>query len=152
MESAHFQELLAMSPNLHHLVINYDSLQPLLDKESVCHLLGHRITLLYIHLSLSTSIESTNSSIPCLVSVFPHLKHLYFSVGKTDQSAEALLLTVFSHLSKWNSLVSFGVVDIVMTPETLEKGLRQWVLENSSLRDHNSFVTDYSENIFRLWL
>ncbi len=147
-----FQRLLEQSPNLHYLDVNYKLLQPLLDNESVCLLLKRRITHLYISISSVMILELVISSMPQLASTLSSLKHLYFTLDKRDQTAESLILAVLNSLSKWNSLVSFGIVDVLMKEETLSKGIQQWVMENSILHEHTSFAVDYTNKTFRLWL
>ena len=71
---------------------------------------------------------------------------------KSSQSDESLIVTVFNYLSVWNALISFVTVGIIIKEEILTKGLRQWVIENSSLHDPNLFIVDYFEERFRLWL
>jgi hypothetical protein len=148
----YFQSLLEVSPNLYHLEVNYEFLQPLFDNEYTCLLFGHRITHLYMTVPLLMSLESVTFSISRLPSIFPCLKHFYFNLEKGYQSSESLILAVLKYLSQWNFLVSFGVVDIVMTKEILSKDIQQWVLENSTLHKRKSFFVDYVDNIFRLWL
>jgi hypothetical protein len=153
VDTEQFQKLLGMLPNLYHLEVSYEFLQPLLDNECMCLLLKQRITHLYIFVSLSTTLELVISTIPRLVSVFPWLKHFYFCLRKSHLFSNPLIVTVLNSLSKWNSLVSFGVVDAVLTEETLSKGIKQWVMENSTLHeDPNSFAADYTDEAFRLWL
>jgi len=147
-----FQKLLEISPNLHHLEVNYEFLRPLLDDESVCLLLKHRITRIYILITTSTNLESIISSISRLPSIFLSLKHFYFCLENFSQSSELLILSVFKYLSEWNCLISFGVVDAGLKEELFPKDLQQWVLENSTLREQNSFAVDYSDDAFRLWL
>ena len=152
VNSKYFQKLLEASPNLHHLEISYDFLPPLFDDEFVGLLLNQRITQIYILIPLKTSLESVISSVSHLSSIFSSLKHFYFGLGKGYKSAESLILVVLRSLCKWNSLVSFGVVNAVMSEEILSTNIQQWVLENSSLEDRNSFIVDYTNGIFRLWL
>lgn len=146
-----FKKLLEVSPNLYHLAINYEFIKPFFDNESVCYFLEHRITHLLIGISSTTSLTSVIDSITRLSTVFPSLKHLYFHT-ESEQSVESLILTVFNHLNKWNFLVSFGVANITMDSKKLTKGIREWVIENSLLNDNDSFLTDFSDNTFRLWL
>jgi hypothetical protein len=62
---------------------------------------------------------------------------------KGYQSHEQFILAILHHLSKWNLLVSFGVINAVLTKETLSEGVHQWVMKNSNLiHGHNSFVVD----------
>jgi len=103
-------------------------------------------------ITASTNLESVIVSISRLPSIFPSLKHSYFWVEPVSQSSELLILTVLKHLSEWSSLISFGVVGAILAVETLSKDLQQWVLENSTLHAQNSFVVDYSDERFRLWL
>jgi hypothetical protein len=147
-----FVKLFEISPNLYHLAINYEFIQPMFDNESVCYFLKHRITHLLIGVTSLTSLESITGSVSRLASVFPCLKHLYFHIEVADQSAESLILSIFKHLGKWIFLVSFGVANITMNSTVLSKGLREWVVENSFLNDNDSFLTDYSAETFRLWL
>lgn len=146
-----FYKLLEVSPNLYHLAVNYEFIKPLFDNESVCYLLEHRITHLLIGISSKTNVQSVTDSIPRFSSVFPSLKHLYFHTETMDQSVESLILTIFKHLCKWNLLVSFGVANMTMDSKILSKDIREWVIENSSLNDKDSFHIDYSDNTFRLW-
>jgi hypothetical protein len=148
----HFERLLEVSPNLHDLEVNYEFLRLLFDSESVCLLLKQRITHIYIRITETTNLESVICSMPRLTSIFPSLTHFYFNIEKSEQSAKLLILAVFNHLSEWNSLVSFGVVDVRLTQEILSKDLYQWVLENSILHNENSFIVDYTDERFRLWL
>ena len=152
IDAEDFQRLLEVSPNLRHLEVNYEFLQPLFDNKSVCLLLEQRITHIYMCISSPTNLESVISSISQLTTIFPSLKHLYFCLENGYQSAESLILAVLNCLSKWNSLISFGAVDAVMTEETLSKDLRQWVIENSILNEHSSFVAGYTDKTFRLWM
>jgi hypothetical protein len=153
VNTKYFQKLLEVSPNLHHFEVSYEFLRPLLDNnEPICLLLQQRITHIYILIPKSASVESVISSIPQLASVFSSLKHFYFGLEKGYQSSESLVVAVLNSLFKWNSLVSFGVVDAVMTLETSSKDIEQWVMENSTLHEHSSFVVDYTNEIFRLWL
>lgn len=152
MNSECFQGLLEISPNLYHLELNYEFLRPQFDIESVCFLLKHRITHIYILITKTTDLESITSSISRLTSIFPFLKHLYFSLEENNQSADLLILSILNNLSNWSCLVSFGIVNTRLTEEILSKPLPKWVLENSSLNDENSFVVDYTGNVFRLWL
>jgi hypothetical protein len=152
VNTKHLQRLLEVSPNLYHLKVNFDFLQPLFDDESVCLLLQQRITHLYILLSLSESLEPVISSMPRLISTFSSLKHFYFCLEKGCQPSEPLILSTLSYITKCNSLISFGVVNAVMTQEILSKDIQQWVMEHSTLHDHNSFIVDYTDEIFRLWL
>jgi len=147
-----FQRLLEISPNLYHLEVNYEFLRSLFDNESVCLLLTHRITHIYILITKSTNLESVISSISRLPSIFPSLKHFYFSLEKISQSSESLILVIFKYLSEWNSLVSFGVVGAGLIQEIFSRDLQQWFLENSTLDERNSFAVDYTDDIFRLWL
>jgi len=147
-----FQRLLEKSPNLHHLEVNYEFLRPLLDIESVCLLLKHRITHIYILITTSTNLELIISSISRLPSIFPSLKHFYFCLENFSQSSELLILSVFKYLLQWNWLVSFGVVGAILAKEIFSEDLQQWVLENSTLREQNSFTVDYTDDAFRLWL
>ena len=148
----YFQRLLEVSPNLYHLEVNYEFLQPLFDNECACLLYGHRITHLYTTVPSTMTLESVTYSISRLTSIFPSLKHFYFNLEKGYQSSESLILSVLKYLSEWNSLISFGVVDIVMTEQIFSKDIQQWVLHNSTLHEHKSFFVDYVDNIFRLWL
>jgi hypothetical protein len=147
-----FQRLIEILPNLHHLEVNYEFLRPLLDIESVCLLLKHRITHIYILITTSKNLESIISSISRLPSIFPSLKHSYFYLEKFSQSSELLISVFFKYLSEWNCLVSFGVVGAGLKQELFSKDLQQWVLENSTLCEHNSFAVDYTDDVFRLWL
>ena len=148
----YFHKILEVSPNLYNLEVSYEFFQPVLDNELVCPLLKQRITHLYISLSFSTSLELVISSISHLTSIFPLLKHFYFRLKSRYHSAELLILTLLHSLSKWNSLVSFGVVDALITEEVLSNDIQQWVLENSTMVDCSSFIVDYTNEIFRLWL
>ncbi len=147
-----FYKLLEVSPNLYHLAVNYEFITPLFDNESVCYLLEHRITHLLIAISSTTNLQSVADSVSRFSSVFPSLKHLYFHTQRIDQPVESLILTIFKHLCKWNLLVSFGVANMTMDSKILSKDIREWVIENSSLNDKDSFHTDYSDSTFRLWL
>jgi hypothetical protein len=152
IDATHFQRLLEASPNLHHLEINYEFLRPLLDDESVCILLKQRITHMYISICLPTTLESVISSMSQLTTTFSSMKHLYFGLEKGYQPAESLILAVLNSLSKWNSLISFNAVDVLMTEETLSKDLQHWVIENSVLNEHSSFFVGYIGERFRLWM
>lgn len=144
-------ELLKASPNLYNISIAYKTLQPLLDDESVCRLLGERIT--HLHITVHTeSGELPTISMTHLISVFSRLKHLCFDGGLMDQFSESLILTALSHLPQWNSLVSLSVVNLPMTPEICTKGIHQWVLENIPLSTQDSFICYYASYTFRLWL
>jgi hypothetical protein len=147
-----FCKLLEGSPNLYCLYIDDGFLSPLLNNKSVCHIVQRRITHLYVTISLSNTHESTVSLITHLASIFPLLKHLYIWMENSSQSDESLIVTVFNYLSVWNALISFVTVGIIIKEEILTKGLRQWVIENSSLHDTNSFIVDYFDERFRLWL
>ncbi len=146
------QKLLEISPNLYHLEVNYEFLRSLFDNESICYLLKHRITHIYILITTSRDLESVISSISRLTLIFPFLKHFYFCLEMVCQSSELFILSIFKYLSEWRSLVSFGVVGINLTKEIFSKDLPQWVMKNSTLHDQNSFVVDYTDDIFRLWL
>ena len=52
----------------------------------------------------------------------------------------------------WKSLIAFVTVGIILQPEILTKGVREWTVENSCLQDKDLFVVDYFEERFRLWL
>ncbi|CAF3490011.1 unnamed protein product [Rotaria sp. Silwood1] len=147
-----FRKLCEASPNLYHLAVNYEFIEPMFDNKSVCYFLEHRITHLLISVTSIISLEPVTVSISRLASVFPSLKHLYFYIEIYNQSVESLILSIFNHLSKWNFLVSFGVANITMDSKILAKGIREWVLENSFLNDNDSFLTDYSAETFRVWL
>jgi hypothetical protein len=147
-----FRRLFEMSPNLYHLAVNYEFIQPMFDNEPVCCFLQYRITHLLIGITSTTSLESVTGSVFRLTSVFPSLKHLYFHIKLDNQSAESLILSIFNQLCNWNSLVSFGVANITMDSKILSNGLREWVVENSFLTDNDSFLTDYSAETFRIWL
>ncbi|CAF1258799.1 unnamed protein product [Rotaria sp. Silwood1] len=147
-----FRKLFEVSPNLYHLAVNYEFIEPMFDNKSVCYFLEHRITHLLISVTSIISLEPVTVSISRLASVFPSLKHLYFYIEIYNQSVESLILSIFNHLSKWNFLVSFGVANITMDSKILAKGIREWVLENSFLNDNDSFLTDYSAETFRVWL
>jgi hypothetical protein len=84
--------------------------------------------------------------------MFSSLKHLYIWLEKSYQSDESLIVAVLNHLRDWKCLISFATVGSLIKPEILMNGLRQWVIENSSLLDNDSFVADYFEERFRLWL
>ena len=147
-----FRKLIEGSPNLYSLNLDGECLHPLLDDELVCHILKHNITHLCITVSSTTTFESIVASISQLTSVFSSLKYLYFWINNSCQSSESLIIAVLSHLSRWNCLISFVTAGIIIKPEILTKGIRQWVLENSSLCDNDSFIADYFEQRFRLWL
>jgi hypothetical protein len=114
--------------------------------------LRQRIAHIYIIISLSTSLESVIPSLSQLTSVFPLLKHFYFGLEKGYESCESLILAILKSLSKWNSLISFGVVNAVMAEQILSKDIQQWVMENLTLNENRIFVVDYTGDIFRLWL
>jgi hypothetical protein len=147
-----FHKLLEASTNVYNLNIDDGFLQSLLGDESLCFLLKHRITHLCITIFSSTALELIISSVSRLTSMFSSLKHLYFWLEKSCQSDESLIVAVFNYLSVWNALISFATVGTIIKPEILTKDLRQWVIENSSLCDTDSFVADYFEERFRLWL
>jgi hypothetical protein len=152
LQADDFQKLIEASPNLYHLAVNYNVLQAFFDNESLCHLLEHRITHLLISISDSITVQSVADSISHFSSIFPSLKHFYFHPLSTTESTDPLILSVFQHLPEWRSLVSFGIANAKLESETVSKGIRQWVIENTSLHDEDSFLTDYSDNTFRLWL
>ncbi len=116
-----FQRLLEVSPNLHDLRVNYVFLRPLLDDESVCLLLKQRITHLYIFTPFLTDSQSIIPSINQLVSIFPFLKHLHFCLENRYESAERLIAVILKSLSKWQSLVSFGVSKAVIKKKNIIK-------------------------------
>jgi hypothetical protein len=147
-----FRKLLEGSPNLCNLNIDDALFHPLLNDESICHILQHNITHLCITISSTTTFESVVSSISQLGSIFSSLKYLYFWIGSACQSSDSLIVTVFNHLSTWNYLISFVTAGIIIKPEILTKGIRPWVIQNSSLCDKDSFIADYFEERFRLWL
>jgi len=147
-----FQRLLEISPNLYHLEINYESLLSCFDNESICILLKHRITHIYLLITGITIIESVVSSISRLPSIFPSLKHIYFCFETISSSCELLISTVLKYLSEWNSLVSFGVVGTGLTQAIVLKDPQQWVLDNSTLNEQNTFTVDFTDDAFRLWL
>ncbi len=152
VEANDFQKLLEASPNLYHLAVTYEFIQPFFDNESICYLLEHRITHLLISISWTTSLQSVANSISRFASVFPSLKHLYYHPTLSTEPIEPLILAVFQHLCKWKSLISFGIANVTMESNIISKGIRQWVIENSFLNDEDSFLTDYSDSTFRLWL
>ncbi len=61
-------------------------------------------------------------------------------------------MTVLKYLSKWNCLISFGVVGNELTKSIASKNLQQWILNNSTLQELNSFIVDCTDDAFRLWL
>ena len=147
-----FRKLIEGSPNLYSLNIDGEFFHSLLNGESVCHILKLNITHLCITISSTTTFESIVASVSQLSSVFSSLKYLYFWINNNFQSSESLIIAVLSHLSRWNRLISFVTAGIIIKPEILTKGIRQWVLENSSLCDNQLFIADYFEQRFRLWL
>ena len=147
-----FKKLLEASSNLYHLAVNFEFIRPLLDDQSICDLLERRITHLLIGISRTTTIQSVADAISCLSTIFPQLRHLYFHPSSSTEPIEPLIHSIFQNLNQWNSLVSFGIANITMESIIESKDIRQWVIENSSLTDQDSFLTDYSDNTFRLWL
>jgi hypothetical protein len=147
-----FQRLLEISPNLHHLEIHYEFLRSCFDNESICILLKHRITHIYLLITAAMDIESIISSISRLPSILPSLKHIYFFFDKISSVCELLISTFLKYLSEWNFLVSFGVVGTGLTQTMISKDLQQWVLDNSTLHEQNSFTVDLTDDTFRLWL
>ncbi|UJR34199.1 hypothetical protein I4U23_021605 [Adineta vaga] len=147
-----FKKLLEVSTNLYHFALNYEVIAPFLNDNNLCELLGYRMTDLLIGVTTEITSESMVEIVTRLACVCPSLRHLYFHFKDEKQSAEALILSIFTHLSQWKRLISFGVANIQLNSTILSKGIRQWVLENCNLSDNDSFLTDYSANTFRLWL
>jgi hypothetical protein len=152
IESKDFQALLEASPNLYNLTINYGILETLFDSESVCQLLGQRITDLKITL-YSGSIELNTIVLSRLASIFSHLRHLCFD-GDDDiiETAEPLIIAALNHLSNWNSLVSLSILHMPIMKETCDKNIHQWVSEHIPVQDHSPFLSDCTSNSFQLWL
>ena len=147
-----FQRLLEISPNLYNLEINYDLLRKFFDNQSICHLLKHRITHLYILISSTTDIGLFLSSIEILLEKLPFLRHLYVCFEKVVDACERTILTFLKYLSQWKSLVSFGIVSNELSARTLTDDFPQWIVANSHLHDPNSFSVDCNDDAFRLWL
>ena len=147
-----FKKLLDASPNLYHLAVNYEIIKSFFDHESICSLLERRMTHLLIGVSSTTSIQSTTDSLARFSSIFPLLKHLYFHTETKNQPVESLILAIFKYLSHWKFLVSFGVANIVLDEKISSEDIHQWVIDNSTLNNNDSFLVDYSDNTFRLWL
>ena len=147
-----FQKLIEASPNLNSLVIDDEFIQALINDESMFYILKNRITHLCITILSAKALETIISSISRLVSMFSSLKHLYIWLEKNYQSDESLIVAVLNYLHDWKCLISFATVGSIIKPEILTKGVRQWVIENSSLLDNDSFIADYFEERFRLWL
>jgi hypothetical protein len=143
--------ILEASPNLYDLTIHFDALQSFFDDDSVCRLLGQRITHTKIIL-YSESIEQNTFPMARLASIFPRLKCLCFEMEVFNTTSELFILAAFNHFSEWKSLISFSVLGMVMIDETIAKDIHQWVLENISESYHNSFLTNYTDYEFRLWL
>lgn len=146
------KRLLESSPNLYHLAVSFEFIQPMFDHESVCQLLKRRITHLLIGISRTTTIQSVADSLERLSTIFPRLRHLYFHPSSSTEEIESLIQSAFQCIHQWKSLVSFGIANITMDSIIGSKDIREWVIENSSLTDQDSFLTDYSDNTFRLWL
>ena len=147
-----FKRLLELSPNLYHLAVNFEFIQPMFDHETVCQLLERRITHLLIGISRRTTIQSVADSIDRLVTIFPRLRHLYFHPSSSTEEIESLIRSAFQCIHRWESLISFGIANIAMESIIGSKDIREWVIENSSFTEQDSFLTDYSDNTFRLWL
>ena len=147
-----FMKLLESSPNLYHFALNYEVIRPFLNIESLCDLLGKRLTDLLIGITTNIDSEALNTFVTRLASVVPSLRHLYFHFKDDNLPVESLILTICTNLFQWKRLISFGIANIQLNSTILSKGLRQWLLENSNLPADDSFLTDYSAKTFRLWL
>ena len=146
-----FQILVEASPNLFNLIVNCEILRPFFDNGNFCRLLGQRITHLKIILP-SRWFQLDEVPVISLVSTFPHVKHLSFDASSMYGNLELLIIYVLNHLSEWNSLISFSILDAKLTDETLTKSIHEWVSENICESHRNAFQTNYVENTFHLWL
>ncbi|CAF1286418.1 unnamed protein product [Adineta ricciae] len=147
-----FCKLVEQLPNLNTMNIEDELLQLLMMNQFIDESLKSKITHLCIIVHSSDIFQFITSSISLLASTFSSLKYLYFWFEKECQTSESLILSVFKHLSMWKSLIAFVTVGIILQPEILAKGIREWTVENSYLHDNDSFVVDYFEERFRLWL
>lgn len=147
-----FYKLLQELPNLNTLNLEDNLLQLIWNNQTICDILNNQITHLCLIIHSTDIFQSIISSISQLASTFSSLKYLYFWIEKECQSSELLILSVFNHLSMWNSLIAFATVGIILPQTILTQGIRQWTIENSSLNENDSFVVDYFEERFRLWL
>ncbi len=89
-----------------------------------------------------------------LASVFPYLKYLcLLDEYIILENAEPLILAVINHLSEWNSLVSLSILNTNLMEETCAQGIQHWISEHMSANSNNrSFLVDYTDRKFRLWL
>ncbi|CAF2792625.1 unnamed protein product [Rotaria sp. Silwood2] len=149
VDSKSLQELLQSSPNLFDLNIHSKSLHTLLEQQSICHLLEERITHLYIFIIYSDDFEQVTTTISRLASIFKRLKHLYINIPMNDKSFESLILSIFNQLTQWPSLVSLEIFGL---SEKFQDSIRQWLRNNSPFNDSDSFISEYPQRAFKLWL
>ncbi|CAF0817969.1 unnamed protein product [Adineta steineri] len=147
----YFRRLLEIAPNLYHLEVNFEFIRSLLDNEYICELFRRRITHLYISIPITIDVESVVSSISRLTTIATSLKHFYLSLLKDYKASELTILDILKYLPNCHCLISFGIVDIIITKELVSKDIHRWILENSTLYDYKPFFVDYTGNIFRLW-
>ena len=151
MDLQDLSTLLQASPKLYALNIDDELLQRLLSEPSMWPSVSP-ITHMSVIVRSSDAIEWVTPTVAKLTSAFPSLKYFYVWMDRACESPESVIVSVLKHLTDWVDLVAFVVVGIALQPEILDKGLRQWILENSPLREESAFVVDYFEKRFRLWL
>lgn len=123
------EKLLEISPNLYNLEINYELLQKFIDHESICTLLKHRITHIYILIPKGTDTNSFLMSISTLPKRFPLLRHIYFCFEEVSYTCELSILRMLKYLSQWKSLVSFGLVGSELKEKIIKENLQQWIVD-----------------------
>ena len=142
-----------MSPNLRHLETKYDFLQLLIDNEDFSSLFQQRITHLHIAESSRSEIviESMSLTLFRLVSFFSSLKHLYFNLCKANIKSQSKVLVLLKHLHQWISLISFGIVNVIITDDLCLNDTQQWIRRNSNIEESKLFYANYTDKTIRLW-
>ncbi|CAF3092373.1 unnamed protein product [Rotaria sp. Silwood2] len=137
--------LVQAAPNLECLRINFNCLNVVLEDKSTCELLQKRI----VDLEINRFQEIDSIQLDVIARKFNHLRDFSLSLESPTVFVDSLILKV---LSLWKDKNLRGLYIRGLLTDEMNKNLRQWFINQSHLRQEDSFVVEYRTNWISMWL
>lgn len=136
--------LLNAAPNVDYLIIDYECLKFLIVNPSISQLFQKQI----VRVNIIDWVDMKSDFLENISRVFTSIRHLVITMKNLTESIDEFVLNILS-LWKDRSPLSIDVKGLLSEENRIN--IRQWIIDNSHLKDNDSFAIEYKNNWFDLW-